>query len=323
MILFKTTKATFDEKDVKAHLILFQRDENDLLKDWVDYHELIFGAPYIHIIDHGSRSVQINALLQTLEGRGIDVVRVKGPFSWKAMWLTRKMHEIKLKSNASNTFLVPIDVDEFLVKLQGSSFTTNVVEIVDAFMQLPRDGFKIKFAEFNAILCNRTAHEKVNRLDSRVSSITHFKRMTRDCFAKAFYLADSFVSTDAGNHFGHVRKDRLCSSATTAVFHPHCTGERRCFHFSDLAVVHFGHEMSMPIAVYEKKMLRSAAAYGHTSVKNCTSKEGGIHYCQWLQRHLRGRRGQWHNNMEATCRLLPPNRSIVQQILRRRAGGPL
>ena len=79
---------------------------------------------------------------------------------------------------------------------------------------------------------------------------------TLGCRSKSFYLRESFVRTDQGNHGGEVTTDLLDRTQHYTV------GGCPYYHSPNIALVHYGE--NLPWEIKNKKMMRGASAYNHT-----------------------------------------------------------
>ena len=275
----------FSQQSLPIHIFAFQKDESKLLLQWFEYHaRLVSNTKQIHIIDHFSGDPETQYVLRHIKSRGADVTSFVGPFTEKATELTRLMQ----KYVHTPSFLVPLDIDEFVVSVnRDNTFGVNTKTIKAAFESLPRDGFKYKFSRIGAFLCNRTA-ALVRASNSRLLAIRNFGHATADCHSKTFFLSSGFVSTDQGNHRSRVAMDAECSSATP-VYQRQC---RQCFHVGrGLGIIHYGGEESFTFAEYANKMLRRAAEYNYSFVKrreDCMQVDRGRHYCLFA-----AKKAQW------------------------------
>ena len=103
-----------------VNIFAFQKDEGRLLWDWGLYHGSLFGYNSLHIFDHSSGDQDTKVALQKLEKQGSKIRVSNGTFTHKNTELTQWMAE------ATSDFLVPIDVDEFLVLWKGNTISTEL-----------------------------------------------------------------------------------------------------------------------------------------------------------------------------------------------------
>lgn len=92
----------------KIKLFCMQKDEDDILEEWIIYHASIFGLENIHIIDNGSgeKSTQI---LQRFKSVGLNV-RERPNYGKKGDYLCEWIKETANDYDIA----IPIDIDEFI-----------------------------------------------------------------------------------------------------------------------------------------------------------------------------------------------------------------
>ena len=232
--LFVSKEKSFPD----VHIFCMHADEPDLLADWAAYHAAIFGKHHVHILDNNSTMAQSLVVLQLLRSAGFDV-SFGADFVAKGVLLTRAMHEIQ------NSFLVPLDMDEFLVLKKHDSFAVDKQQILEAFRRLPIDGRRYMFSTFLALACQvpeensphqfhfRRALEQTRFADLSEPTGFDFLGDPKDTTAlpKTFFWSDGFVSTDDGNHWGEVAGN--CGGVDQ-------NNRLECFHLdTGLGIVHF------------------------------------------------------------------------------------
>lgn len=202
-------------------------------------------------------------------------MKYSGNFAGKAAQLTHWMAKSKAK------FLVPIDVDEFLILNRNGSLLFNNDEILSTFRYLPIDGRRYKMRTTNAMYCpgNDTNTRPWSKF-SRAREMTVFQQagIHLSCGSKTFYSRSTFLGTDQGNHHGTVAMDKHDGG--------YKVNECRYFHSPDIGLVHYGNYL--PWNIKRDKMIRGAMVYGHDArVKVGQTCEGsGAHYCNFYKQLL-------------------------------------
>lgn len=255
-------------------IFTFQKNEGTLLLEWGIWHGSIFGFNALNIIDHQSDDPQTILHLDFLASRGAHVMKYSGNFDGKAAQLTHWMAESKAK------FVVPIDVDEFLVLERNGSLLFNNDEILRTFRYLPTDGRRYKMRTTDAMYCpgNVTNTRPWSKF-FRAREMTVFQQadIHLNCMSKTFYLRSTFLKTDQGNHQGIVAMDT----------HDGGYKVNGCpyFHSPDIGLIHFGRYL--PWNIKRDKMIRGAMVYGHDArVKageKCDPQVAGTFYCQFYK----------------------------------------
>jgi hypothetical protein len=114
------TENSIETKLPRVACIMMQRDEEDLIRQWVSYHANLFGIDNLFIFDNGSMSPLVTRYLRDLESQGLNV-------EWSRTGADdyhRKGELIGslIRSLADRYDLFfPLDCDEFLVLKIGKS----------------------------------------------------------------------------------------------------------------------------------------------------------------------------------------------------------
>lgn len=260
-------------------VFVFQKDEVELLSDWLQYHAYLFGLHNIHIIDHLSTNPQICKLLALYHVCGANITVHDGPFFMKQRTLTSVMRDA-----GSNKFLVPLDADEFIaLPVQRISrgyiedFLYEPTAIQDAFSRLPIDGRKYKFGgvfpvKYEHQHCVQTLHDPSNHTRRVLSGGIIDRAQYEAHRTKTFFYSEGFIATDQGNHYGAVLHDKGRTNADPEVL----ANVTHYYAVSELALLH------LSVSSYETmkaKMLRGADAYHYTDTSNCSTAGAGKHYC--------------------------------------------
>jgi len=96
---------------VRVKVFMMQRNEGDILKEWLEYHGFLFGFKNLHVIDDGStdRSARI---LKSYTNKGVKVRFVRNRFTNKGNDLLEWCKEL-YRADQVDLFL-PLDADEFV-----------------------------------------------------------------------------------------------------------------------------------------------------------------------------------------------------------------
>lgn len=275
---------TSNDLKAKVKVFLFQKDEEEVLSDWLQYYSYIFGSENLVVIDHESQSQDVCRLLELYRLCGTEVITFSGSFEKKHAILTKEMLKHK------NTFLLPLDADEFIVTDSSARDASSVASlhidrarIHQAFHALPVDGRKYKFAYTyntrpNATACHDfVAPSRVNTTSDRSNRRTVTSQLALDKQpyfprSKTFYHSDGFLYTDQGNHYGAVRHDHNVLNDNPAI-------QRNLTHYFaplDASLLHY--TMSSYTA-RKNKYLRGFAAYNFTLNTDCSQEKNGLGYC--------------------------------------------
>ncbi|KAI8462199.1 MAG: hypothetical protein J3K34DRAFT_450474 [Monoraphidium minutum] len=264
----------------KIRLFSIQRNAVPFLKDWFTYHSKIFGAGAINMVDHKSTDEETIKYMDYMRSLGAKVQLFSGSFHNKHEILT----DIMRVSDAAADILIPLDIDEFIVKLAGKNFTTSPDGILSSLrhLSLIGDGRRFRFRVLYAVP-NSTCVEGL----APANCIHTFLLPAGDrytCSSKSFYPRNGFVATDQGNHAGTMEMDTHDMLSNFTVFAPASPtwGPKSCpfFHVSDLAIIHYG--SYLPWELYKQKNLHGAKEYNHTTRLTCAGTQGE-HYCDFYK----------------------------------------
>lgn len=257
-----------------AKVFTFHKDEAFLLGDWLYYHASVFGPENVVVVDHASQDPRVLELLDAYARRGVSVVKFAGKFGDKAEALSAAMRA----AAATAEYLVPMDVDEFVVlELAGGGIAADAAAIRAEFAGLPRDEpRKFKFSS-RVAACPDASHATAASA-RRPALVTAFSPKKSTAMAKTFFRGGyGFLSTDQGNHFGKTRHD----NASTADDQIDNRQFDRYFVRTRLSLLHF----SMPdFATWHAKLFQRAKAYGFTMKSPCAGIRRGQRYCRSFQR---------------------------------------
>jgi len=97
-----------------------QKNEDDLLVPWIQYHSELFGAENLYIYDNGSTSPAITQILSDAKLKGVNVYfeySQKENFEGKGDILAEKIKQ--LDQLDIYDFFFPLDCDEFVGVMKG------------------------------------------------------------------------------------------------------------------------------------------------------------------------------------------------------------
>jgi hypothetical protein len=262
-----------------AKIVVFQKDESELMSDWLQYHSYIFGIENIHVVDNGSSDIQLCRLLALYEACGAKVETHTGSFSNKANVVSEALRQ------STQTFLVPLDADEFVVHHDETDTVNNYgfsrERILEQFRILPKDGRKYKFRASQPV---RYPQKVCMDSMAQHSSNATYRRVAHPGFAgpaqyiplmyKNFYLREGFQATDQGNHHGYVKHDNGHHVSTDAAVIANST---HFFATSTLSLLHF---WVSSYQTMKAKMVRGQHAYHYdVDATDCSVVSTGRKYC--------------------------------------------
>lgn len=114
---------------VRVVVATMVKDEEDIVKEWVEYYGEIFGYDNLYIIDNFSTDKTYD-ILKKYVSKGICLNRVK-KYKNKGDFMTL------IKKNVKCDFFIPVDIDEFLVlydKNKNQAYCRNLLEYFNTIM---------------------------------------------------------------------------------------------------------------------------------------------------------------------------------------------
>jgi len=258
-------------------IFTFHKDEIELIYDWLQYHSFIFGFKNIRLIDNISENPDVCRILSLYKYCGVKITEEPN-FTNKRWTLSINMCKEK-----GDSFLVPIDSDEFLIKPQLHESNLDAIElkeiILETFLRLPIDGRKYKFVTYDihysrqqCLIYIETKNDTTVRrvmVDSYLSD--YYQPRSND---KTFYYSEGFILTDQGNHFGLVAHDEGKTIFNEIV------RNNLSFYYSLNSNLSLYHYSASTYEGFIKKNMRGAKAYGYNSTTDCATAHRGVHYCR-------------------------------------------
>lgn len=220
-------------------IFCIQKDESDILEDWILYHKYLFGEENINIIDHDSSDGSIDIIKK----HGVNYRNHSGPFHEKSKILSDWMKE----ERSGCEFLIPLDSDEFISLYSNGNIVVDRDLIIDELSKIKdtkkkfENKIKFKFKQYDAL--------SKFEVDDAILELTVFEEKNLSVRGKrrrkTLYPSETFIETDQGNHKGKVEGEGK--------------GENGEFILTDMALLHY------PIRGYEhfiRKNKRWKSSYG-------------------------------------------------------------
>lgn len=186
---------------------MMQKNEDELLLPWANYHGKLFGYDNLYIFDNGSTIEGISEKLEHLETLGVTIDRSKsaqGDFETKGDIIAAKIKELNEKQKIDFSF--PLDCDEFVG--------------VEEDLTAPSFDAPRIFEELSKYAGSKRALMIKKGYDNHPADPTLFRRTSS--VSKTFFASDSCESLDIGFHNG-IAKGNAGRTTTNLIYvHYHC-----------------------------------------------------------------------------------------------------
>jgi len=245
------------------------KDEADIISDWVHYHATICGYKNIYVVDNNSSDGTYDQLLELQSNFGI-IVSQEFDYTKKGEYMLKLIQNQQSKTK----FLIPLDVDEFLVLQYIEGPKSHTISVAPIDIQTYLKGLPIRMgykAEYIYAQNHIEGGSTRAPLDFAEGSLQKYGPM-----AKTFYHADQLPKNiDHGNHHVH---GSLMSDLESVELH------------TDLRLVHY-HDRSHHQLV--NKAMNNWKGFGYSLdlnnlIQNKTywSSVPGGHYYEYVVRIL-------------------------------------
>lgn len=213
-----------------AKVVVFTKDEHDLVEDFINHHGNLFGYGNIVVIDNGSTHPEVLKLYaEYAEKKGVVVVKDSRGMNHFSSVLTDEMR----RRCKDCRFIIPLDTDEFVMPsecIRDHKLLRDYEEIRQKVWRelesMPSEASTVRFAEVyqsipDAEACNASPIHMHKR---PAKEITRFSPQGWD---KVFFRADQFVEVFPGNHGGVTRSGTTHVTPHLCLLHFHNTGVGR------------------------------------------------------------------------------------------------
>ena len=187
---------------MNVKIYLFEKDEIDIIDQWIHYYQNLFGTENIVIIDHCSTDGTWD-LVKTYRTDGLILERFNGPYKNKGKALSFIMKKYPAD------VMIPLDADEFLVTHHEDILTKDKVKIL-ADLQSITDLKENSHAHVGRFTFSRIYNHINTVIEPKLEDMKHFvlKDYRKiDGLTKCFFRSNGFISTDTGNHWGSISSD--------------------------------------------------------------------------------------------------------------------
>lgn len=175
----------------RAAIFMMQKNEDEHLRPWLEYHSFLFGAENLYVWDNGSTSGRCLSILQEYErlGTKVDYSRTTGvDFRRKGVMMGETIKE--LDKSGCYDFYFPLDCDEFLaVETSPGNIRCDSAAIAKEFAGLKGEerALSVQWAYYNVL-----GHKD------------YFWRLPHP---KTFFGFNTFKYMDHGYHVGEAKAE--------------------------------------------------------------------------------------------------------------------
>jgi len=209
-------------------LFAFIKNEDHLIRDWLDYHGKIFPWWAIHVYDNISTDETYTILSEYKNRYGINVYQTNN-FKGKGDIISSKISSYKNQP----CICFPLDADEFIALHNNDKICKDPDTIKKYIISLYNRGEIYNTKGWLSACPEREVYT------DPVKQMTKFKweLTSREC-CKRFFQANTFVSTDLGFHKGKSQNNIIVDS-DIVYLHYHDTGRsRRLFRCEEIITAH-------------------------------------------------------------------------------------
>ena len=181
------------------------KNEIDIVGDWIEFHARLFGGENIHVVDNMSTDGTWEFLQEMEKNRQITISRHE-KYTEKGVVMTKILRE----RVGSSDFVIPLDIDEFLVSFNGTPggcVDGSRKAVMETLEKSPRGKETVLSFEMITPLFD----EDVLADPNRARECGHPRNVTRGShwtsaaiYKKKFFRSDAFLSQqyilDHGNH---------------------------------------------------------------------------------------------------------------------------
>lgn len=187
-------------------IFTMQKDEEDILEDWIEYHSKIVGYKNIYIIDNYSNNKCIDILNRYSK---LINIYTKSDYFKKGDYISEL-----IKENPCD-IAIPLDLDEFI----GIDNSMNSEKVIKELNNLPKYG-RYSFSHY------LTSTNTELYYNNPIKEITKFHYINNGINNKKFFRGNDLISLDHGNHNGVVKNLNTNDMHITKLFlyHYHFRG---------------------------------------------------------------------------------------------------
>lgn len=190
---------------MKIAIIMMQKNEGQLIKDWVEYHSSLVGRENLYVFDNGSTDQHTISILREYEAQGLNIDFSKSKkehFIGKGRVILEKIRT--LEESEIYDYFFPMDCDEFLACLDDKNeLSIDIGNINEVLAGL---------AETKEVLAIKHAYS-----DSPIHDDYYLPQRLR----KTFFKANTCAFLDEGFHNGKTHDTDVKVHTRIVYFHLH------------------------------------------------------------------------------------------------------
>ena len=156
---------------IQYAITCLQKNEDDILEYWLQYHSIIFGIESLLILDNYSDNKEVINILKKWELNGLKVLWEQGPYINKGDLIINKTKELF----PSADLYIPLDIDEFIVSYGNQNGDKIITPFID-LNHLQKELNDATLLSPNCYgLCNYYASVPIT-LDDSVDTLRYFSK---------------------------------------------------------------------------------------------------------------------------------------------------
>ena len=214
-------------------LITFQKNEFDIINEWMEYHTYIFGVENVILIDNFSDDKRVIESLKNWEQKGVKIIWDQGPYNHKGNLI------LQAGKNSKKDILIPIDIDEFL-----AIFDENGIPIISKDLIL-REVRRFQNSAFSSLGLRPYYNSISINTNDTLGSLEYFlKNSYTEKHAKKMVKTDHILKIDHGSHKIQFIDDTLYQQSSTkrlGYLHYHHRGPERTLQRALIDAIGFGY----------------------------------------------------------------------------------
>jgi len=213
---------------VKFTICTMVKNEDDIIKEWIEYYGNIFGFNNLYIIDNYSTDNTYNICEEYLS-KGINLIR-KIDYGKKGEYMTYYLN------NTDCDIFIPLDIDEFMCYYDKKNNTVNknnIITYLESLLDLEDSIFKMNY--INPI--NTTDEDGLQKF-------THGEILDYNSVAKTFVIKKNLNKKFVFDHGNHVNTKNYILTDLFLI-HYHQRSHEQVYKKCEANVTGFGYSLDL------------------------------------------------------------------------------